>query len=55
VLFLCAGGWAPGAGADGALLSHVKFRLRGRERFLRVEVVGPNGARAWTNPLLVRS
>ena len=55
VRFMCDGRWGHRAVADGALLSHVKFRLRGRERFLRVEVVGPNGARAWTNPLLVRS
>jgi len=30
-----------------------RFTLRERERFLRIEVVGPCGERTWTNPLFV--
>jgi hypothetical protein len=54
IRFMCDGRWGHRAAADGAPLVHARFELRGRERFLRVEVLGPNGERAWTNPLLVR-
>ena len=53
VRFMCNTRWGKRVLAEHAPLSHARFTLRGRERFVRVEVVGPNGERAWTNPLFV--
>jgi len=53
IRFMCNGRWGHRVVAEGAPLGHARFTLRGRERFLRVEVVGPHGERAWTNPLFV--
>lgn len=53
VRFVCDHRWGARAAADGAPLREAAHTLRGRERHLRVEVIGPSGARAWTNPLFV--
>ncbi|HKX18628.1 MAG TPA: CehA/McbA family metallohydrolase [bacterium] len=39
--------------ADGASLREASFVLRGREQYLRIEAVAPDGRMAWTNPLFV--
>lgn len=53
IRFMADGRWGQRVTADGAALSGATFTLRGRERYLRIEVVGPDGGRAWTNPLFV--
>ena len=53
IRFICDLRWGHRAAADGVPLREAAFTLRGRERYLRVEVIGPAGERAWTNPLFV--
>lgn len=53
VRFICDHRWGHRVQADGAALREATHTLRGRERFLRIEVVGPDGGMAWTNPLFV--
>jgi hypothetical protein len=33
------------------LLTNVEYKLRGDERYLRIEVYDPEGRTAWTNPI----
>ena len=53
IRFMCDRRWGRRVASDGAPLRASTFTLRGRERYLRVEVVGTSGERAWTNPLFV--
>ncbi len=53
IRFVCDLRWGRRVAADGAPLREAAFALRGPERYLRVQVVGPAGERAWTNPLFV--
>jgi hypothetical protein len=53
VRFVCDTRWGSRVRADGTLLREASHTLRGRERYLRIEVTGPDGAMAWTNPLFV--
>jgi hypothetical protein len=39
--------------ASGATVSEARYKLRGREKYVRVEVVDHNGKAAWSNPVLV--
>ncbi len=45
--------WGRRAVADGVPLREAAHTLRGQERYLRLEVIGPSGERAWTNPLFI--
>ncbi|HEV2282589.1 MAG TPA: CehA/McbA family metallohydrolase [bacterium] len=45
--------WGSRVRAEGTPLREALHTLRGRERYLRIEVMGPDGAMAWTNPLFV--
>jgi hypothetical protein len=53
VRFICAHRWGHRVQADGAPLREASHTLRGRERYLRIEVVASDGGMAWTNPLFV--
>lgn len=53
VRFICDGRRGHRATADGSPLRSATFALRGREKYLRIEVTAPSGARAWTNPLFL--
>lgn len=53
VRFICDTRWGSRVQADGAPLREATYTLRGRERYLRIEVVAPGGGMAWTNPLFV--
>jgi predicted metal-dependent phosphoesterase TrpH len=53
VRFICDRRWGQRVVADGAPMQTASYALRGRETFLRIEVAGPAGMRAWTNPLLL--
>ena len=53
VRFICDRRWGQRVVADGAPMQSASYALRGRETFLRIEVAGPTGMRAWTNPLLL--
>ncbi len=53
VRFICDRRWGQRLVANGGPLQRASYALRGRERFLRIEVTGPTGTRAWTNPLLL--
>lgn len=53
VRFMCDHRWGRRIRADGPPLREASYTLRGRERYLRIEVVAPDGGMAWTNPLFV--
>jgi hypothetical protein len=53
VRFVCDTRWGARVQADDAPLREASHTLRGRERYLRIEVVAPDGGMAWTNPLFV--
>jgi hypothetical protein len=53
VRFVCDHRWGARVQAEAAPLRHASHTLRGRERYLRIEVVGPDGGMAWTNPIFV--
>jgi predicted metal-dependent phosphoesterase TrpH len=36
---------------EGELLSEAEYPLSGSERYVRVEITGPDGKKAWSNPL----
>jgi hypothetical protein len=37
----------------GEFITEARFELRGGETYLRVEIVGPQGDQAWTNPVFI--
>jgi len=53
VRFICDHRWGHRVQADGVPLREASHTLRGRERYLRLEVVAPDGGMAWTNPLFI--
>lgn len=53
VRFVCDTRWGSRVRAGGTPLREASHTLRGREGYLRIEVTGPDGAMAWTNPLFV--
>jgi hypothetical protein len=53
VRFLCDHRWGHRVPADGVPLREASHTLRGRERYLRIEVVAPDAGMAWTNPLFI--
>jgi hypothetical protein len=53
IRFICDRRWGQRVAAEGEPLREAAHTLRGHERYLRIEVVSPTGARAWTNPLFV--
>jgi hypothetical protein len=53
IRFVCDTRWGSRVRAGGAPLREASHTLRGRERYLRIEVVGPEGGMAWTNPLFL--
>jgi len=53
VRFICDRRWGHRVVAEGAPLTQATFALRGRERYVRVEVTTPAGHHAWTNPLFL--
>ena len=53
VRFMCDHRWGRRIRTDGPPLREAAYTLRGRERYLRIEVVAPDGGMAWTNPLFV--
>lgn len=53
VRFVCDTRWGGRVQGGGAPLREASFALRGREQYLRIEVVAPDGGMAWTNPLFV--
>ncbi|MHB8732338.1 MAG: PHP domain-containing protein [bacterium] len=53
VRFVCDTRWGSRVRAGGTPLREASHALRGREQYLRIEVTGPDGAMAWTNPLFV--
>jgi hypothetical protein len=53
IRFMCDRRWGQRTAADGAPLETATYALRGRERYVRIEVVTPSGERAWTNPLFL--
>lgn len=53
VRFMCDARWGKRVLAEDAPVAHARLTLRGRECFVRIDVVGPGGERAWTNPLFV--
>ncbi len=53
VRFICDRRWGHRVVADGAPLETATYALRGREKYVRVEVTTPSGHRAWTNPLFL--
>jgi hypothetical protein len=53
VRFVCDTRWGSRVQADALPLHEATHTLRGRERYLRIEVVAPDGGMAWTNPLFL--
>jgi hypothetical protein len=53
VRFVCDTRWGRRVQAGGVPLREASHTLRGRERYLRIEVAAPDGGMAWTNPLFV--
>lgn len=53
VRFVCDHRWGQRVLAGGTPLESATYSLRGREKYLRVEVTAPDGGRAWTNPLFL--
>lgn len=53
VRFMCDRRWGQRVVAEGAPLERATYSLRGREKYLRIEITTPSGARAWTNPLFL--
>ncbi|HLW46708.1 MAG TPA: CehA/McbA family metallohydrolase [bacterium] len=53
VRFICDHRWGARVQAAPTPLREASHTLRGRERYLRIEVVGAGGEMAWTNPLFV--
>lgn len=53
IRFICDHRWGQRITSGGAPLVEAAYVLRGQERFIRVEVIGPSGERAWTNPLFL--
>ncbi len=53
IRFMADRRWGQRVVSPGALLREAAYTLRGHERYVRVEAVGPDGGRAWTNPLLM--
>jgi len=48
VRFICDGRWGQRVVPNGAPLETATYALRGREKYVRVEVMTPSGTRAWT-------
>ena len=53
VRFVCDTRYGIRVYAGDTPLREASHSLRGRERYLRIEVSGPHGTMAWTNPLFV--
>jgi hypothetical protein len=53
VRFVCDTRWGRRVDAGATPLREASHTLRGRERYLRIEVTAPDGGMAWTNPLFV--
>jgi len=53
IRFICDRRWGQLVTANSEPLRQASHVLRGRERYLRIEVIGPSGERAWTNPLFL--
>jgi len=53
VRFICDRRWGHRVVAEGAPLQTATYALRGREKYVRVEITTPSGQRAWTNPLFL--
>ncbi len=53
IRFICDHRWGRRIASGGAPLREAAYVLRGQERYIRVEVIGPSGERAWTNPLFL--
>ncbi len=53
IRFICDRRWGQRVVADGAPLETATYALRGREKYIRVEITTPSGTRAWTNPLFL--
>lgn len=53
VRFVCDTRWGSRVDAGDVPLREASHTLRGRERYLRIEVTGHGGTMAWTNPLFV--
>jgi hypothetical protein len=53
VRFICDRRWGQRVAADGAPIETATYALRGREKYVRVEITSPSGGRAWTNPLFL--
>jgi hypothetical protein len=53
IRFICDRRWGRRVEGEGEELREASHTLRGRERYLRIEVVSRTGERAWTNPLFV--
>jgi hypothetical protein len=54
VRFVCDQRWGTRVVAGRTPLREASHTLRGRERYLRVEMVAPDGGMAWTNPLFIQ-
>ena len=53
IRFMCDRRWGRRVALEGEVLREATHTLRGRERYLRIEVISPTGERAWTNPLFL--
>jgi hypothetical protein len=53
IRFICDGRWGQRVVPNGAPLETGTYALRGREKYVRVEIMTPSGTRAWTNPLFL--
>jgi len=53
IRFICDRRWGQRVVADGAPLETATYALRGKEKYVRVEITSPSGGRAWTNPLFL--
>ena len=40
---------------NGELFTEATFKLRGRAKWVRFEIIGPDGSKAWSNPVDLRS
>ena len=53
VRFMCDRRWGQRVVAEGPPLERATYSLRGREKFVRIEIITPSGEQAWTNPLFL--
>ena len=53
VRFICDRRWGQRVVAEGPPLERATYSLRGREKFVRIEIITPSGEQAWTNPLFL--